>query len=672
MIGCTDASHTDEELSTIAHKLRDLLDPDAIFLLVNTRSGIQMIARATTDLVNVGEIAEIFGGGGHPRAAAALIKDMESETARAKLEAELQEHVHPAVTVAQIMSSSPQLLSPENSVKEAAERMRRYGYEGYPVVKDGNLVGLLTRRAVDRTLNHGLNLNVGAVMEAGEVTISPDAPLEQLQQIMTDTGWGQVPVVADNEIIGIVTRTDLIKTLTPKDSPAGRQNLASRLEASLPSARLALLRSVAEEAQSQQTALYIVGGFVRDLLLERPSMDFDLVVEGDAIALGKALTEKYGGRSSTHRRFGTAKWRIKTIRARLAQALEEEYDLTVDPEELPETLDLVSARREFYDHPTALPTVERGSIKLDLHRRDFTINTLALRLDGKHYGDLHDYWGGLSDLHAGLVRVLHSLSFVDDPTRILRAVRFEQRFGYQIEARTKELLKSALPLVDRLSGDRLRHELDTLLQEPNWRGICKRMSDLGVLNAIHPNIEWNKHIEQRIEKAFSVQPIRAWKLEALPNGYPLKLALAYLAWWLDLPASKADAVATRLKLPGWLSITLQNTIQLWQEQDKLKEQSTSEIVARFERLPGLALLACYQFTSDPDIRQKITVYFESWQFIHPYTTGHDLRERRIPPGPQYAEVLNALRNAWLEEQIRTKAEEEELLEKLLDEHSSNY
>ena len=200
-----------------------------------------------------------------------------------------------------------------------------------------------------------------------------------------------------------------------------------------------------------------MGGFVRDLLVERPSIDFDVVVEGDAISLGKAVSKKYGGRVATHQRFGTAKWQIADIRDRLAEKLGNEYGQKVDACEFPDTLDLVSARREFYTHPTALPTVERGSIKLDLHRRDFTINTLAMRLDGNHYGELHDYWGGLADLHTGLVRVLHSLSFVDDPTRILRAIRFEQRFGYKIGDRTLELLTAALPLLDRVSGDRLRH-----------------------------------------------------------------------------------------------------------------------------------------------------------------------------------------------------------------------
>ncbi|HKJ26683.1 MAG TPA: hypothetical protein VJ965_03510, partial [Anaerolineales bacterium] len=386
----------------------------------------------------------------------------------------------------------------------------------------------------------------------------------------------------------------------------------------------------------------------------------------------KALTKKYGGRTNTHQRFGTAKWHIDAIRARLVRALQKEYDLTLDPADLPETLDLVSARREFYTHPTALPTVERGSIKLDLHRRDFTINTLALRLDGSHYGQLHDYWGGLADLNNQSVRVLHSLSFVDDPTRILRAVRFEQRFGYQIERRTLELLENALPLLDRVSGDRLRHELDIMLQEPDWRQMFRRLNELSVLQAIHPALTWSTEIENRIEKGIQAEPQPAWQIDVTQNGYPLVLAMAYLSWWLTLSKTDAAAAAKRLKLPGWLADTLQHTITLWGNQDTLKKESASQVVSRFERLPDLTLLACLQLSLDADIRHIITTYLERWKFIQPYTTGHDLRARNIPPGPHYARVLKELREAWLEERLNTWSDEKELLEKLLDEHVPNH
>jgi tRNA nucleotidyltransferase (CCA-adding enzyme) len=668
MIGCADARGSDEELSTIAHRLRDLLDPDVLFLVIDIPSGTQLISRATTDQVDLGEVAGRFGGGGHPRAAAALVRDKRAMEVYADLVDVLPDVIHPVVTVGELMSRRPHLLTPDTPVKEVATLMQRYGYEGYPVVDDGKLIGLLNRRAVDRAISHKLNLKAKDVMEAGEATISPDESLEALQQLMTETGWGQIPVVEDGEIIGIVTRTDLIKTLTPKRIPAGHQNLADRLENSLPPARLALLKAVAELAQGQQMALYTVGGFVRDLLLDRPSVDFDLVVEGDAIVLCKAVTEKYGGRMTTHQRFGTAKWQLGKIRQHLAETLQAEYDVRVDVEDFPETLDLVSARREFYTHPTALPTVERGSIKLDLHRRDFTINTLALRLDGRHYGDLYDYWGGLADLQAGLVRVLHSLSFVDDPTRILRAVRFEQRFDYHIGKRTLQLIENALTLLDRVSGDRLRHELNIILQEPKVMAMFSRLAELGVLQEIDPHIPWDEHTAKRIELALKNAPPAEWNVRVIRDGYPLSTVLAYILWWIVMPEVQATAAAKRLRLPGWLRDTLLSTIHLWSVREKLADYTPSEAANHFENVPGLALYAVYLVLDNTQARSKIEQYFLEWQHIKPHTTGHHLRELDIPPGPHYGNILSTLRAAWLDGKISTREEEENLLQELVNEN----
>ena len=298
IIAVGDAQDIEEELSSVAHKLRDLLDPDALFLFLKTGGGIQLIARSTSDNIDVSNIAVNFGGGGHERAAAALIRGRELDELRQELVNLLPERVQPAIRVAQIMSRGPQLLTPDTPVEKAAERMRRYGYEGYPVVQDGRVIGLLTRRAVDRALSHQLNLTAASLMEAGEVSVHPGDSIEQLQRLMTDSGWGQIPVVNPDtgEIVGIVTRTDLLKILTPQPQLPSRQNLADRLSAALPPTRLGLLKAVAQAAHDQRAALYIVGGFVRDLLLNRPSVDFDLVVEGDAIALARSLAKTYGGR----------------------------------------------------------------------------------------------------------------------------------------------------------------------------------------------------------------------------------------------------------------------------------------------------------------------------------------------------------------------------------------
>jgi tRNA nucleotidyltransferase (CCA-adding enzyme) len=697
VLACGQSEDLDEEFSSVVHKLRDLLDPDALFALLAIRGGVQMIARSTSDNIDVSKIAEHFGGGGHERAAASLIKDRDLMSVCDELVQILDRHVRPAITVAHIMSPGPQLISPDTSAEEAALRMQRYGFEGYPVVKDGEVIGLLTRRAVDRALSHEFNLSAERLMEAGSVSVRSGDSIEHLQHVMTESGWGQIPVVHPDtgEIIGIVTRTDLLKTLTQGSRPSRPQNLARKLESALPPARLALLKIVADHAHQQHAALYFVGGPVRDLLLDRPSQDFDFVVEGDAIELAHSLSRNYGGRVTSHSQFGTAKWHIASIRKRLIETMEQdrgEGDRTVshersiagakpgepatlqpearlNPTDLPVSLDLITARTEFYLHPSALPTVERGSIKLDLHRRDFTINTLALRLDGHHYGELHDYWGGLNDLRQGSVRVLHSLSFVDDPTRILRAIRFEQRFEFDIEKRTLDLLLEAKSLLVRVSGDRVRHELDHILEEEKVCQMLARLQELGLLEAIHPDLPWDAWSCEKIETLQRSQPGPEWGFPVTDaQGKPNFLALAYILWLLRMRLKQALKVIDRLKIQAAVVEAFLSARRLCQELPVLVNAPPSRVVARLEAKPLLALYADFLAADDPEKKQVLLNYVTRWRHIEPRVDGHALKARGLPPGPVYRQILGTLREAWLDGKIVSPDQENELVEKMLKDH----
>jgi tRNA nucleotidyltransferase (CCA-adding enzyme) len=402
---------------------------------------------------------------------------------------------------------------------------------------------------------------------------------------------------------------------------------------------------------------------VRDLLLERPSLDFDLVVEGDAIALARALSNKYGGRVTGHARFGTAKWHL--------DGKGDAQPCKIAVEGLT-SIDLVTARTEFYTHPTALPTVERGSIKLDLHRRDFTINTMALRLDGRHYGELHDYWGGLEDLRNGLVRVLHSLSFVDDPTRILRAARFEQRFAFRIEKRTMELLLEARGLIERLSGDRIRHELNHILASSFAAQILHRLNELELLKAIHPDLPWDDWLAARIESLHALgrqnasrglEPEPEWELSS--EGKQLQQELGYVLWLMTLPQGKTGGVVSRLKLPAHLGKAIAAASRLWEYRQSLADAQPSAATALLEDVPPLARYALYLATNDYRVRGALRSYVTHWKSVEPCTDGHALRARGMPPGPHYKHLLQRLRDAWLDGEVSTPEQEQAFLERLL-------
>ena len=665
-----------DEISSVAHKMRDVLNPDALLLLVSTQQGIRLVARSTSDQVNVAAVAEAMGGGGHKRAASALIRPEESldeagtqrflDTCFDEMIATLDQHVKPVVTVASIMSKNPLLLTPQTPVSEAHRLMQRYGYEGYPVVAKGEVVGLLNRREVDRAINHGLDLTVESLMAAGNVTIPSNASLDTLQSLMGTTGWGQVPVVSPDtdEIIGIVTRTDFLKTLTPKPELPSQQAVISKLTKAVPPARLALLRALAAEADKINLPIFIVGGFVRDLLLDRPSLDFDVVVEGDAIFFAQRLADRFGGKVLSHQRFGTAKWNISAFSEDLASQLKIDQDR--GEADLPKNLDLITARTEFYEQPAALPTVESSSIKMDLHRRDFTINTLALRLDGDHFGKIYDYWGGLDDLHKGQIRVLHALSFVDDATRLLRAVRFEQRFGFRIEPRTLALMDESLPLLDKLTGARLRHEINLILAEPKAAEMIERLGELGILNAIHPDLPRNHTLRHDLQSIQTQEIDPIWNISGTSEPPNLRQTLSYLVWLGRLPETTLASIVSRLRFKSDLKKLLIATSRLNQVLPELPGSKPSQVVQELEKAPQLALYAAHILNQDPAIRELLWQYMSKWAAVEPHTSGVDLRKMGLPPSPAYGQILTALRDAWLDGEICSHEEEKALLKVLVD------
>lgn len=664
------AEDMNEEISSIAHKLRDLLDPDALFVLVTTRDGVRIIARSTSDSIDVARIAREFGGGGHERASAALLHPVGEitpatlqdllDSTKKQLDALLPTCVQPSIRVRKIMSRKPLLISPETSTQEAQALMQKYGYEGYPVVDDGRVVGLLTRRAVDRAISHKLNLPTSSLMEAGEVTVSPDDPIETLQDVMTSTGWGQIPVVdpSKKQVIGIVTRTDLLKTLHHGQiSLPGHINLAHKLEQSLPPARRALLQIIKQAAEDHHLPIYIVGGYVRDLLLDRSGIDFDIVVEGDAIRLANFLSQEYGGRVVTHSRFGTAKWQIKEIAETLSKQLAESSILNTA--EFPDALDFISARTEFYEYPTALPTVERSSIKLDLHRRDFTINTMALRLNGRHHGELYDFWGGLADLRQKRIRVLHSLSFVDDPTRMLRAARFEQRFHFRIESRTLELIKQASDLLRQVSGDRIRHEFNLIFQEDDPPAVFRRLEELNLLESIFPGLHWGKDQTKDWDNLINHLKLTHRKEKTIPAEF------CWLVLFHSFNSSQMASICQRLKLPSSFCRILESSANVQSRLPELESLSIVEIVNYLDNQPETALVAAAAFNPDNPGGEIIMKYLTTWRHIHPTINGRNLEKLGIPRGPYYRTILDTLRAAWLNGEIKNKVEENMLLSTLI-------
>ena len=677
VIAAAEAPEYTEEISALAHKLRELYEPDALFLIVGLGDRVQVVARSTVDSVDVGKIAEALGGGGHTRAAAALIRGMSLEEIRQRILELTERFSQPPLRVRDIMSRGrPQVLTPDTPIEKAVELMRRYGHEGFPVVekrRDGQeaLMGILTRREADRAFSHGLGQEpVRRFMRVGSVFVRPDDPISVVQRRMIESGWGQIPVVDEGgQIVGIVTRTDLIKLWGQAERvQESREAVAQRLAQALSPAQQQLLRLAGQEAARSGQSIYVVGGFVRDLLLGQARgkgamLDMDIVVEGDAIRLARRLQEKCGGRVVTHRRFGTAKWLLK----------EPEHpvhcpELTGAPAEaIPAHLDLVTARTEFYTAPTVLPTVEQSSIKLDLHRRDFTINTLAICLNPERWGELLDFYGGLADLQRGVIRVLHSLSFVDDPTRILRAVRYEQRFNFRIEERTLELLRDAVELLDRVTPARIRHELERILQEETPEKALVRLDELGVLQRIHPLLRADGWVSQRFPRLRQrLQEPDVLAQAVAEVGEPIE-RLYWALWIYPIPPQADPELAERLRLRTETMRFTGHVRRLQAHRDELTqpELPPSRTVAILDGSPAGALLVLSVAEENPTLDRRLLRYWTEWRQVRPSLTGADLRAMGLPPSPLYGQILWKLRAARLDGTIHSREEELALVKSLL-------
>ncbi len=402
----------------------------------------------------------------------------------------------------------------------------------------------------------------------------------------------------------------------------------------LPSENQTLLSDIAAQAAELDMPCYLVGGSVRDLLLGKPVNDLDVIVEGDAIKLGESLVKKHGGKLTPHIKFRTAIWHLPSL-----------FILH------PSSLDLITARKETYLMPGALPTVTPSTIEDDLRRRDFTINAMAIRLDGDHFGGTLDPLNGQKDLEKGIIRVLHPRSFVDDPTRIFRAIRYEQRYAFDIDPSTINLINSeSLDVLGNLSGERIRHEVDLIFEEEQSAKMIQRANDLNIFARIHPDLPpFNPDYAEFLD----MDPT----LEIPAN----RIFMGYMLWFMDLTEASIQTIARRLCFTSVLEDSISDASRLNRSLPFLADSKPSEWSFAIEKLSLLSIYAVYLVSGN----KALLDYLVLWRHVKPHTTGDDIKARGFQPGPRIGEILTQLRAAWLDGQIHTAQEEKEWLNKII-------
>jgi tRNA nucleotidyltransferase (CCA-adding enzyme) len=408
-------------------------------------------------------------------------------------------------------------------------------------------------------------------------------------------------------------------------------NLAAKIQKRLAPEALQQITKAAAIACGRGEKLFLAGGAVRDLLLNKPVLDIDLVVEGDAVAVAEELASNAGGKLNVYRPFHTATLGLQNI-----------------------SIDLATARSESYPQPGALPQVAPGRLSDDVKRRDFSINAMAASLNENDFGTLFDFCGGLADLKAGLIRVLHGKSFIDDATRVWRALRYEQRLGFRVEDETLLLLKHALPMLKTISGERIWYELECVLSESRPEKVLMRADELGVFKYLHPSLEADARLAGWFEKARRMN---------LPEKPSPDLYLALLIFDLN-----TDAV---VKFSEYLKLE-KHFVHVLQDSHKLK--AGIEVLDKHPLQPSAIYLALHGYLESAvianliaveslNVRRNIQHYLKALRYVKTELNGDDLVSLGLKPGPIIKLALDYLRDARLDGEVKTREDEERLLKR---------
>ncbi len=658
------------DFAFLVHKMIKMEETDAIFALAMMESKVYIVARSRTAEVDAGAILSALGGGGHPSAAAASIKGRTLAQIENSLFQELTRSIRPQRQAHQLMSSPPISVGRNVSCAEANALLTRYNINALLVTADDTqhpLLGYITRQVIEKAIHHNLgDAPVADYMTTEIAVTTPDADLTEIQDKIIGNKQRILPVISNNTVHGVITRTDLLNVLVQQtqltrnnspdpdtsDMPARTRNISRLMQERLPRRILNALRNVGRVAEHLNYQAYVVGGFVRDLFLYRRNEDIDIVIEGDGIDFARHFATAYGARIHTHKAFGTA-----------VIIFEDGYKI-----------DVATARLEYYRSPAALPDVEMSSIKLDLFRRDFTINTLSIHLNPKHFGYLIDFFQAQKDVKDKVVRVLHNLSFVEDPTRVFRAMRFEQRFDFTIGKLTANLIENAVKMdfFKRLSGRRMFSEIRLILEEENPTPAIVRMNDFDLLKVIHPSI----HLDAKLIKLLNaVKSALAWHDLLFIEAPCLRWSVYFMALIHHCDLATSEQICDEMELaPRYRKILCKerlNALKCLNRMEYRPPVSNSALYRRLHEFRTELILYMMAITGRQSIKKYISKYYNNLKDIKPTIGGHELLAAGLKPGPVFRQILDAVLYAKLNGEIETREDEMDYVQRWIGRHKAH-
>jgi tRNA nucleotidyltransferase (CCA-adding enzyme) len=645
-----------DEFALIVRRFMVMENINVLFALISMAGRVYLIARSRIADVNVGFIARDLGGGGHATAASATLKEMTLIEAQEKLIHTLHRHIHPQPIASEMMSKPAITITPDSTISEANALLTRYNITAAPVRADirtasddgHSILGIITRQVVEKAVHHALgDRPVSEYMTSDVKTLPLKATLADIQELIIESRQRLVPIVQNKALMGVITRTDLLNRLVndpahlPKnllheaDHPSleRKRNLNTIIVDCLSREMIQLLQTIGEVADKLDYNAFAVGGFVRDLLLKKPNLDLDIVIEGDGIAFAKSLAAHVGGRYRTHERFKTA--------------------VVLMPDGF--KIDIATARLEYYEYPAAMPTVELSSIKLDLYRRDFTINAMAIQLNQEHFGTLIDFFNSQNDLKQQSVKVLHNLSFVEDPSRIFRAVRFEKRMGFQISPHTRRLIINAvnMKLFGKSEDPRFLTELKIIFSEENPLPAIQRLAEFDLFQFLWPDLRPHYEIDRRFMHILTQAQLAISWFRLLYLDEPCRNWVVYLL--AIMSRSGLDELSAFCKRFGETAKVSEYLLDQKDRADKAvnnlsrdNNNKNSEIVACFEEITIEGLLYIMAISRRNHVKKAVSLYVTSLRHVEAGLSGNDLMEMGYEPGPRFKKILTYLKNLRLD------------------------
>lgn len=645
------------DFSFLVQKMAKMENIDAIFALGLMENKVYIVARSRTEEVDVGDILSHIGGGGHPSAAAATVKGKTvAQTEQLLLEI-LYDKINPRYLARHLMSAPAIMAGQQTTCRAAKALLNRYNINALLVVEKekrvDRIAGCITRQVIEKALFHDLgDIPIREYMSTEISHVAPDADLLEIQEKIIGNKLRILPVVEGTQVRGVITRTDLLNTLVQRSrntqyefpNPASEtSNKRSRMvhnfmRERLPDNILQILTQLGEAADGLDCSAYVVGGFVRDLFLYRKNEDIDVVIEGDGIAFAKTFAKAHGARTHTHEKFGTA--------------------VITFPDDF--KIDVASARTEYYQFPASLPVVEMSSIKMDMFRRDFTINTLAIELNPDKFGRLLDFFSAQKDIKDKVLRVLHNLSFVEDPTRVFRALRFEQRFGFTIGKLTSSLIDNAVRMdfFKRVAGKRIFTELKLILKEEHPAPILLRLLDYDLLRVIHPRIKIENDLQRLLENA---QKVTDWHdLLFIDESYE-RWAVYFMTLLCHCDRNATLEICDHLTIaPRYRKMFGETRIMMAEHLTRLERCKHMDNAQIYNLLKGarteliLYMMIC---TTSDRAAKRISKYHTQLRHVAITLTGKNLLDMGLTPGPLFSRTLQTVLEAKLNGRVRNREEE---------------